>query len=270
MHSKARWEEATLPYELATEVPFDTYVERTDKYNIHGWWEWENGTVRIIELPTIFHERCVGSIVRDITFATVGVRSTNLDILYDGSTTRKTPRTGKEADASWLPVSKPRLNGGGCDPSGTRPWPNLVVEIAYAQSETNVKDKVEQYWLLGGRAHDAIAIKIEQPIAPATIPSVMTAWHYCINHPRTAIGAFNPTMYEFGTISRGGNPINLQPGQCVINIQLACLYHGVPANVMNPPPPPPPQLPPPNPITTVPNPISIDLYHAQFAILNNN
>ncbi|CAI2191208.1 5657_t:CDS:2, partial [Funneliformis geosporum] len=226
MHSKARWEEATLPYELATEVPFDTYVERTDKYNIHGWWEWENGTVRIIELPTIFHERCVGSIVRDITFATVGVRSTNLDILYDGSTTRKTPRTGKEADASWLPVSKPRLNGGGCDPSGTRPWPNLVVEIAYAQSETNVKDKVEQYWLLGGRAHDAIAIKIEQPIAPATIPSVMTAWHYCINHPRTAIGAFNPTMYEFGTISRGGNPINLQPGQCVINIQLACLYHG--------------------------------------------
>ena len=43
-------------------------------------------------------------------------------------------------------------------------------------------------------------------------------------------------------------------------------WHGVPANVMNPPPL---QLPPPNPIATLPNPIPIDMYHVQFAILNN-
>ncbi|CAI2194041.1 14097_t:CDS:2 [Funneliformis geosporum] len=268
LHSKARWEEATLPYELTTEVPFDTYVERTDKYNIHGWWEWKNGTVIVIELPTKFHERCVGAIIREINLVTGGVRSTNVDILYDGATTTKTPRTGKEADASWLPVSKPRLIRGGCDESGTQPWSNLVVEIAYSQSEADVKNKVEQYWLQGGRAHDAIAIKIEEPIAPATRPSIMTAWHYCINN-RTAIGALNPTMYEFGTIDRNGNPIILQPGQCIINIQLACLYHGVPANVLNPPPPPLPRLPPPNPFATLPNPIPIDMFHVQFAILNN-
>ncbi len=76
-------------------------------------------------------------------------------------------------------------------------------------------------------------------------------------------------QYEFGTIDRNGNPINLQPGQCIINIQLACLYHGVPADVLNPPLPPPPQLPPPNPFATLPNPIPIDMFHAQFAILNN-
>ncbi|RIA85765.1 hypothetical protein C1645_830316 [Glomus cerebriforme] len=187
LHPKARWEKATLPYELATEVPFDTYVEHTDKYNIHGWWEWENGTVPIRN-----------------------VRSTNVGILNDGSTTTKTPRTGKEADNSWTPVSKPRLNGGGCDPSGV--W------RAFSDD---------------------------------------------------AIGALNPTMYEFGTIDRNGNPINLQPGQCIIKIQLACLYHGVPANVLNPPPPPPPQLPPPNLFATLPNPIPIDMFHAQFAILNN-
>ena len=70
-------------------------------------------------------------------------------------------------------------------------------------------------------------------------------------------------------MNRNGAQIQLQPGQCVINIQLACLYHGVPANVMNPPLPPPPQLPPPNLIATVPNPIPIDLYYVQFAILNN-
>ncbi|CAG8757590.1 9084_t:CDS:2 [Rhizophagus irregularis] len=227
MHSKARWEEATLPYELATEVPFDTYVERTDKYNIHGWWEWENGTVRVIELPTKFHERCVGSIIDEIAIAMRSVRGTNLGMLNDGSTTTKTRRTGKESDNAWTPSAKPRLIRGGCDRNGTQPWPNLVIEIAYTQSEADVKRKVETYWLQAGRAHDAIAIKIEEPVAPATRPSVMTAWHYCINHPRTATGAFNPTMYEFGTINRNGAQIQLQPGQCVINIQLACLYHGI-------------------------------------------
>ena len=77
---------SSLPYELATEVPFDTYAERTDKYNIHGWWEWENGTIRVIELPTKFHERCISGIVRQISSANAGVISTNLDILYHGST----------------------------------------------------------------------------------------------------------------------------------------------------------------------------------------
>ena len=78
---------SSLPYELATEVPFDTYVERTDKHNIHGLWEWENGTVFVIELPTKFHERCIGAIVREINLAIGGgVRSTNVDVLSDGST----------------------------------------------------------------------------------------------------------------------------------------------------------------------------------------
>ena len=62
-----------------------------------------------------------------------------------------------------------------------------------------------------------------------------------------------------------GNAINLKRGQRVINIQLTCLYHGVPANILNPPPPPPPQ---PNPLATVPNPIPIDLFHVQDVILN--
>nr|CAG8462079.1 284_t:CDS:2 [Entrophospora candida] len=52
-------------------------------------------------------------------------------------------------------------------------------------------------------ACDAIAIKIEKPIPPATIPSVMTAWHYCINN-QTVSDALNPIMYEFRTIDRQG------------------------------------------------------------------
>ena len=77
---------SSLPYELATEVPFDTYVEHTDKYNIHGWWEWENGTVHAIELPSQPHQRCSRAIAQEITLATAGVRSTNFGILNNGST----------------------------------------------------------------------------------------------------------------------------------------------------------------------------------------
>jgi hypothetical protein len=40
-------------------------------------------TVRNIELPTKFHERCVGALVRQISEATMSVISTNVDILYD-------------------------------------------------------------------------------------------------------------------------------------------------------------------------------------------
>ena len=37
-----------LPYELVTDITYDAYVEQTDKHNIHGFWEWEDGTVRVI------------------------------------------------------------------------------------------------------------------------------------------------------------------------------------------------------------------------------
>ncbi|RIA83603.1 hypothetical protein C1645_833539 [Glomus cerebriforme] len=92
-------------------------------------------------------------------------------------------------------------------------------------------------------------LKIDEPVAPATIPSCMTAWHYCINNV-TPAGALNPIM---------GAQINVNPplipGQLVINIQLTCLYHGVPANFVIPSPP-------------LPNHIPIDLYYVQYAVLN--
>ncbi|CAG8557874.1 6186_t:CDS:2 [Paraglomus brasilianum] len=144
-------------------------------------------------------------------------------------------------------------NRGGSD-GKNQPWPNLIVEFAYAESEANVKDKVEKYWLMDGRAHDAIVIKIE-PITsvttPPATPTCMTAWNYCTNNV-TVVGVLNPTMYEFGSVDRPGNPINPQLGQNVINIQLECLYHGVPNVVI-------PSLP-------LPNPIPINLFYVRFAI----
>lgn len=57
-------------------------------YNIHGWWEWENGTVNVIEFPLSIHETAVGAIIRQISTATAGVFGTNQDLLYFGSTSK--------------------------------------------------------------------------------------------------------------------------------------------------------------------------------------
>ncbi|CAG8535034.1 11627_t:CDS:2, partial [Paraglomus brasilianum] len=243
-HQKANWEEASLPYELAIDVSWEEYVEKTDKYNIHGWWEWENGVVRVIELSSLFHESGVDAVVRQIHRATENVMRTNYDIIGLGTASHV---GSPKKHASFRPVAKPRVNRGGSD-GKNQPWPNLIVEFAYAETEAHIKDKLEKYWLMNDRAHDAIVIKIE-PITsvttPPTTPMYMIAWHYCINNV-TAIGVLNPTMYEFGSVDCQGNPINPQLGQNVINIRLECLYHGVPNVVI-------PSLP-------LPNHIPIDLF----------
>ena len=62
-------------------------------------------------------------------------------------------------------------------------------------------------------------------------------------------------QYEFGTVDHQGNPINIVPGQYVINIPLRCLYDGMPPTFMIPSPP-------------LPDPISIDLFDIRDAVLN--
>nr|CAG8462060.1 283_t:CDS:2 [Entrophospora candida] len=105
MHSKAKWEEATLPYELATDITYDTYVEQTGKHNIRGFWEWENETVRVIEPPSEFHESCVCAIASEINEATFVMKGTNTAILSLGATTTRSHGVAKEADAS-TPLAK--------------------------------------------------------------------------------------------------------------------------------------------------------------------
>ena len=77
---------SSLPYELVTDITYDTYVEQTDKHNIHGSWEWENGTVRVIELPSKFHGCCVWGIASEIMEATCIMKGTNTAILPLGAT----------------------------------------------------------------------------------------------------------------------------------------------------------------------------------------
>ncbi|CAG8611396.1 16011_t:CDS:2, partial [Cetraspora pellucida] len=159
IHPKARWEEATLPYVLKTGVTLDEYIEQTDKHNVHALWEWENGTVRVIELPSSYHEDCIGTIIRKLGVVFDAVSNTPFDVIFSGATTTKTRGGCKEADGSLRPVGKPQVPRGGSD-GRNKPWPNLVIEVAYAETEAHLKDKIENYWILPNRVHDAIAIKL--------------------------------------------------------------------------------------------------------------
>ena len=78
----------SLPYKLAIDVSWEDYVEKTDKCNIHGWWEWENGVVRVIELSSLFHESGVDAVVRQIHRATENVMRTNYDIIGLGTASK--------------------------------------------------------------------------------------------------------------------------------------------------------------------------------------
>ena len=75
-----------LPYELKTDVSLDEYIFQTDKHNVKGLWEWENGTVRVIELPSRFHATCVGTIIKLLGASVHPVACTNFDLLFCGAT----------------------------------------------------------------------------------------------------------------------------------------------------------------------------------------
>ncbi|CAG8664565.1 4008_t:CDS:2, partial [Racocetra fulgida] len=156
-HPKAHWYDATLPYVLKTNVTLDDYIIQTDKHNIKGFWEWEKDTVRVIEFPSRFHEVPVQAISMELSVTFYPVRDTS---------------ARKEPDGSFRPSKKPPTTSNGYDGKNF-PWPNLIVEVAYAQEERMLKERIENYWLLPNRVHDAIGIKLEYT-KDESIPTEMT------------------------------------------------------------------------------------------------
>ncbi|CAG8761409.1 11128_t:CDS:2, partial [Acaulospora morrowiae] len=106
----------------------------------------------------------------------------------------------------------------------TRPWPNLVIEVAYSETIDHVTDKVKNYWLKPDRAHDAIVVKID-PAPNGQVPTRMIAWHYCVLDRRTRSTFPARTTFEFGTVDGNGNLLTFLRGAHMINIALSCLYH---------------------------------------------
>ncbi|CAG8844364.1 25088_t:CDS:2, partial [Gigaspora margarita] len=238
-HPEAKWEEATLPYVLAEGVTLDEYESHTDKFNVHGLWEWTNYKV---ELPLPPHEICVGAIVKEFNECCREVNRTRAD------------SSGKEADASFRPM-KPGVPAQTGSDGKRKPWPNIIVEVAYSESIDHVFEEVKDYWLKNlSRAHDAIVVKID-PTSEDETPSRMQAWHFCSTDRRTQGGELqHRTHFEFGTRDGTGNLLNILQGTCLIKINLDCLYHQAHPDVQIP-------------RTILPDPIVLDFFFIRNEIL---
>ncbi|CAI2188300.1 3819_t:CDS:2, partial [Funneliformis geosporum] len=101
---KAKWEEVTLPYVLATNITIEDYEERTEEFNIHGCWEWSNGKILIYEFPSMPHEVGISAIVKQINKQCGNADGTDAEIYGFGSTRTRDRNRGKEADASFRPT----------------------------------------------------------------------------------------------------------------------------------------------------------------------
>ncbi|RIA94683.1 hypothetical protein C1645_759632 [Glomus cerebriforme] len=246
-NEKGKWEEVTLPHKLAVGVTLEEYERRVEEFNVHGCWEWTDGDVIIYELPSEPHEICIGAITKEIFRACRNTERTNAEIFSLGSTRTRAGRSGKEADDSFRP-RKPLVNPPNGSDGYNCPWPNIVVEVAYTETIEHVWEKVNTYWLKPDRAHDAIIVKID-PVPQGERPTGMRAWHYCVSDrvTRNLLPARN--FFEFGLHP----PLLLQPGACVINIQLDCLYHDLKPNIQIP-------------RNILPNPIVLDFFYVQQAI----
>jgi len=238
----------TLPYKLAVGVTLEEYERRVEEFNIHGCWEWTEGDVMIYEWPSEPHEICIGAITEELMDACRPVKRTNAQICSLGSTRTRAGGSGKEADDSFRP-KKPLVNPPNGSDGYNCPWPNIVVEVAYSETIEHVWEKVNTYWLKPNRAHDAIIVKID-PVPQGERPIRMRAWHYCVSDrvTRNLFPARN--SFEFGLQP----PLLVQPGACVINIQLDCLYHDLKPNIQIP-------------RNVLPDPIVLDFFYVQQAIV---
>ncbi|CAG8516896.1 10176_t:CDS:2 [Diversispora eburnea] len=101
-----------LPCELAVGVTLEEYERHSEKFNVRGCWEWINGKVIIYELPSEPYEVYIGTITRMLS---------------------------NQTNAGPMPMilqKRPTIHStypNGID-GGTRPWPNLIIEVAYSES----------------------------------------------------------------------------------------------------------------------------------------
>ncbi|RIB30347.1 hypothetical protein C2G38_2136387 [Gigaspora rosea] len=191
LHPMAEWEKAKFPYVLAENVTIDKYEEQADRFNVHGFWEWNAklekndiilDEVTVYELTTQAHKACIGKISKLLTKQCSSVDDTDVEIYVLQATQTRARDLGKEPDASFRPT-KPAVDS----PNGVMDWyffildaawPNIILEVASSESVRHAKYKARNYWLHGNRVRDVIIIKLHYD-GETLVPSRMKAWHYC-------------------------------------------------------------------------------------------
>ncbi|CAJ0841343.1 14258_t:CDS:2, partial [Entrophospora sp. SA101] len=179
-------------------------MDKLERYRVQWWnqgnlhpmaewdeikcWEWDAklekngivlGDVTIYELPSQSHEVCIGKIISEINRQCIPVMETDAEIYSFGATRTHASGFGKESDLSFRP-RKPKVISPYESDGKNKPWPNLVVEVAFSESVGHVKENAHNYWLHNDRVHDVIVVKIDY-VTKDQIPQHMKVWHYCVS-----------------------------------------------------------------------------------------
>ena len=73
---------------LAKGIDIEEYERRTEKFNIHGCWEWSDGKIIIYELPSMPHEVGIGVIAKEIVKCCINADGTDAVIHNCGATSK--------------------------------------------------------------------------------------------------------------------------------------------------------------------------------------
>ncbi|CAG8576869.1 10654_t:CDS:2 [Acaulospora morrowiae] len=261
-----------LPLVLARDVPFKEFAKKSENAKAGRFWDYDKGTVMIIELPSGDHESAIGEFSRHFLNHFNNVASQD-DIRTWGAKDLYNLATGeyKDPDACFVPrrllnLPNPVLNP--CDNVGN-PWPTIILEVASSETLDHVKNKVNNFWLIPNRCEDVIVIKLgnwnnkrrDRNGHPLHRLRCLRFCRRAILQQNQNATTFHPIQdIEFGSVHANGRAGNFCSGPRIkwLTIDCDCIYAGCV------PPLPPLQV---LPQTSAPG-VSIDLYYIQQAVFD--
>jgi Uma2 family endonuclease len=225
-----------LPFCIAENVTLQQFHEECDRNDDGGCFrsELKNGNVLIYELPHAAHDSAAGELISELLMQ-MGQHSDDVMSAASPRCDNNANQWSYEPDGS-LRVLNFRPGPGhadAADRSGNR-WPNIIVEVAFRESETHVRAKAID-WLEtatdpNNGVRQVIVIKIGT-IVSSDRNRTMKAWRY----ERGA--AANPVQtIEFGNHGPvfGATEVGLDGMQLHIPVASLYLPNAPPADLIGP------------------------------------
>ncbi|KAF0408913.1 hypothetical protein F8M41_008424 [Gigaspora margarita] len=222
-----------LPLIIVRDVSFKVFAKKSENAKAGRFWDYDNGIVTIIELPSGDHEGAAMEFNRQIFDQFRNVASP--DNIRVGE--RKVGPDVLVFDVSYYT----ELNYVECRGN---PWPTIVLEVASFETLEHIKDKINNFWLGPNRCEDCLKF-----CRRTTLQLDQSAT------------TFDPIQeIEFGTVGVNGRASSCcsAPQTKWLTIDRDCIYAGCAA------PLPPLQV---LSQTSVPR-VAIDLYEIQQAIFD--
>ncbi|RIA89751.1 hypothetical protein C1645_185010 [Glomus cerebriforme] len=159
--SRAKYEKR-LPLILAKDVKFNKFVTRVEKIKAKRYFDYRNGIVTIIELPTGEHETTHSKFSRQ--FLSAFNNATPQDDVEDWGakslSTNLPTNEYEEPDACFVPKRLLTQNPALILVIEMKSWPTIIFEVASSESLIHLRNKINNYWLVPNRCEDVIVIKI--------------------------------------------------------------------------------------------------------------